>query len=95
MEREGINAILYSHLHTVLYQPIRSLVFCSLMDYSSALWVCTKEQKQAAQHGVLAGEPRLWIKTSEFEIFCHKDAGRRGAARRWMTFITCTLYLSI
>lgn len=42
------------HLHTVLYHPIRSLVFCSLIDYSWRSWVLTKEEKQA-QHGVLAG----------------------------------------
>lgn len=47
------------HLHTVLWQPIRSLVVCSLMDYSSALWgACTSEEEQA-QHGVLTGSQTL------------------------------------
>ncbi len=71
MEREGSMLFCIAHLHTVLYQPIRSLVFCTLIDYSSTLWVCTKEEKQA-QHGILTGS-HDWIKTSEFEIFCHKD----------------------
>lgn len=70
-----------AHLHTVLYQPIRSLVFCSLMDYSSTLWICTEEEKQAHQ-GVLILSHNCGLRRQRVKNILPQRR-RRGATKGW------------